>query len=152
VTGYLLLSAVVLLLNGWLAGAESASWALLQPVVARLDATPQIKMQQGMLRTFGRVMPILLPLTSALILLTAVLAPAGVARLFWVIAAVAAVVMIVFTLTINVPINKRTLTWDANHPPDGWQADRARWHTYQGVRALLLAVWFLCAVGAVTLA
>jgi Domain of unknown function (DUF1772) len=152
VTGYLLLSALVLLLTGWLAGAESASWALLQPVVARLDPTPQIKMQQGMLRTFGRVMPILLPLTSVLILLTAVLAPAGLPRVFWVIAAVAAVVMIVFTLTINVPINKRTLTWDADHPPAGWQDDRKRWHTYQGVRALLLAVWFLCAVGAVALA
>jgi hypothetical protein len=152
VTGYLLLSAVLLLLTGWLAGAESASWALVQPVVARLDPTPQIKMQQGMLRTFGRVMPILLPLTSVLILLTAVLAPAGLPRVFWVIAAVAAVVMIVFTLTINVPINKRTLTWDADHPPEGWQDDRKRWHTYQGVRALLLAVWFLCAVGAVALA
>jgi MFS family permease len=120
----------VLLLSGWLAGAESASWALLQPVVARLDDTPQIRMQQGMLRTFGRVMPILLPLTSVLIV---------------------AAVLIGFTLTVNVPIHKRTLTWDAEHPPEGWRADRHRWHAYQGVRAVLLAVWFLCAVGAVTL-
>ena len=58
---YTVLSTLVLLLSGWLAGAESASWALLQPVVAQLDDTPQIRMQQGMLRTFGRVMPILLP-------------------------------------------------------------------------------------------
>jgi hypothetical protein len=152
VTGYTLLSALVLLLTGWLAGAESASWALLQPVVARLDTTPQIRMQQGMLRTFGRVMPILLPLTSVLILLTAVFAPAGVPRVLWVIAAVAAVVMIAFTLTINVPINKRTLTWNAEHPPEGWKVDRERWHRYQGVRALLLAVLFLCAVGAVAFA
>jgi Anthrone oxygenase len=139
----------VLLLSGWLAGAESASWALLQPVVARLDDIPQIRMQQGMLRTFGRVMPILLPLTSVLIVLTAVVAPAGAPRVLWV---VAAAVLIAFTLAVNVPINKRTLTWDAEHPPEGWQADRQRWHTYQGVRAVLVAVWFLCAVGAVTLA
>lgn len=117
----------------------------MQPVVARLDDTPQIKMQQGMLRTFGRVMPILLPLTTVLILVTAVLAPAGAPRLLWVIAAVAAVIMIAFTLTINVPINKRTLTWDPEHPPQGWRTDRRRWRTYQGVRALLLGVWFLCA-------
>jgi hypothetical protein len=149
---YRVLSTLVLLLSGWLAGAESASWALLQPVVARLDDTPQIRMQQGMLRTFGRVMPILLPLTSVLILLTAVVAPAGAPRGLWVVAAVAAAALIAFTLTINVPINKRTLTWDAEHPPQGWRADRRRWHTYQGVRAVLLAVWFLCAVGAVTLA
>jgi hypothetical protein len=151
VVEYTVLSTLVLLLSGWLAGAESASWALLQPVVSRLDETPQITMQQGMLRTFGRVMPILLPLTSVLIVLTAVVAPGGTPRLFWVIAAIAAVVLIAFTLTVNVPINKRTLTWDPEHPPDGWQNDRQRWHTYQGVRALLLGVWFLCAVGAVTL-
>ena len=150
--GYTVLSTLVLLLSGWLAGAESASWALLQPVVARLDDTPQIRMQQGMLRTFGRVMPILLPLTSVLILLTAVVAPNGAPRVLWVVAAAAAAVLVTFTLTVNVPINKRTLTWDAEHPPEGWRADRRRWHTYQGVRALLLAVWFLCAVGAVTLA
>ena len=87
-TGYRVLSTLVLLLSGWLAGAESASWALLQPVVARLEDTPQIRMQQGI----------------------------------------------------------------AEHPPQGWQADRRRWHTYQGVRAVLLAVWFLCAVTAVTIA
>jgi hypothetical protein len=108
-------------------------------------------MQQGMLGTFGRVMPVLLPLTSALIILAAVLAPAGPAQLLWVLAASAAVIMIAFTLTINVPINKRTLTWDPDHPPEGWQTNRQRWHTYQGIRALLLALWFLCAATAVTL-
>ena len=66
-------------------------------------------------------------------------------------AAVAAVIMIAFTLAINVPINKRTLTWNPEHPPEGWQTDRQRWHTYQGVRALLLGMWFLCAATAVTL-
>jgi hypothetical protein len=148
---YTVLSTLVLLLSGWLAGAESASWALLQPVVARLDDIPQIRMQQGMLRTFGRVMPILLPLTSVLIVLTALVAPADARRVLWVVAVVAAAVLIAFTLTVNVPINKRTLTWDAEHPPEGWRADRRRWHAYQGVRAVLLAVWFLCAVGAVSL-
>lgn len=147
---YTVLSTVVLLLSGWLAGAETASWALLQPVVARLDTVPQIRMQQGMLRTFGRVMPILLPLTSVLIVLTAVLAPDGVPRLAWVVAAVAAAVLIAFTLLVNVPINKRTLTWDPENPPEDWEDERHRWHTYQGIRAVLLVVWFLCAVWAVT--
>lgn len=111
----------------------------------------QIRMQQGMLRTFGRVMPVLLPLTSVLIVATAVLSPSGADRVLWLIAAVAAVVLIVFTLAINVPINKRTLTWDAEKPPADWRIDRHRWHTYQGVRALLLTVWFVCAVAAVNL-
>jgi Domain of unknown function (DUF1772) len=145
-TVYTALSTIVLVLSGWLAGAESASWALVQPIVARLDATPQIRMQQGMLRTFGRVMPVLLPLTAALIIATAIVSPSAPLRVVWVIAAGAATVLIIFTLAINVPINKRTQSWDADHPPENWQQERTRWHTYQGVRAVLLAVWFLCAV------
>jgi hypothetical protein len=70
-----------------------------------------------MLRTFGCVMPILLPLTSVLIVVTAVLAPSGAPRMLWVVAAAAAAVLIAFTLIINVPINKRTLTWDPEPPP-----------------------------------
>jgi anthrone oxygenase-like protein len=66
----------------------------------------------------------------------------------WIIAGVTAAVLIAFTLIVNVPINNRTLTWDADHPPATWRADRRRWHTYQGVRALLLVVWFGCAVAA----
>jgi Domain of unknown function (DUF1772) len=151
-TAYTALSTIVLVLSGWLAGAESASWALVQPVVARLDDTPQIRMQQGMLRTFGRVMPILLPLTAVLIMVTAIVSPSDALRVVWVIAALAAAVLIIFTLAINVPINKRTQSWDADHPPENWQQERTRWHTYQGVRAVLLAVWFLCAVAAATLA
>jgi hypothetical protein len=33
------------------------------------------------------------------------------------------------TAGVNVPINKRTLTWDPEHPPEDWQSDRSRWHT-----------------------
>lgn len=148
---YEVLSTLVLLLSGWLAGAESASFALLQPVVATLPTTPQIRMQQGMLRTFGRVMPVLLPLTSVLIVLTAVAAPAGVLRLLWIVAAASAAILVAFTLIVNVPINNRTLTWDAEDPPPDWHQVRHRWHTYQGLRAALLWVWFLCAITATVL-
>jgi hypothetical protein len=152
VTFYTVTSTLVLLASGWLTGAESSSWALMQPVVARLEATPQIQMEQGMLHTFGRVMPILLQLTSILIVVTAVLAPDAATRWIWVVAALTALVLIAFTLTVNVPINKRTMTWDPEHPPDDWHRDRRRWHTYQGLRAILVTVWFLCSVAALTLA
>jgi hypothetical protein len=151
-TAYTVLSTVVLILAGWLVGAESASWALVQPVVARLDTGPQIRTQQGMLRTFGRVMPILLPLTAVSIVVTAVLAPDGVTRTLWIVASAAGAVLVAFTLIVNVPINQRTLHWDPDHPPEDWRDQRTRWHRFQGVRMVLLAVWFLCAVGATTLA
>ena len=54
------------------------------------------------------------------------------------IATLTALVLIAFTLTVNVPINKRTMTWDPEHPPDDWHRDRRRWHTYQRLRAILV--------------
>jgi Domain of unknown function (DUF1772) len=152
-TRYTVLSTLVLLLSGWLTGAESASWALLQPVVARLDDTPQIQMQQGMLRTFGRVMPILLPLTSVLIVLTAVVAPNGAPRVLWVVAAVAAVVLIAFTLTVNVPINKRNPDLGRRVSPCGMAGRPAQVaHLPGGAGRAAGGLVLLCAVGATTLA
>jgi hypothetical protein len=148
---YTVLSTLVLLLSGWLAGAESASWALLQPVVARLDDTPQIRMQQGMLRTFGRVMPVLLPVTSVLIVSTAVVAPAGAPRRSgW---------SLPWPRPCLSPSRWRSTCPSTSAPLPGTRSILLRdggptgagTHTYQGVRALLLAVWFLCAVAAVTL-
>jgi hypothetical protein len=151
VIGYTILSTTVLVLSGWQAGAETSSWALTQPVVSRLDVAPQIQMQQGTLRTFGRVMPVLLPLTSVLIVATAALAPTAATRVVWIVASVTAGVLIAFTLAVNVPINRRTLTWDADRPPENWRAERRRWHNYQGLRGVLLTVWFGCAVVATLL-
>lgn len=54
--------------------------------------------------------------------------------------------LIAFTLLVNVPINKRTLTWDPKDPPEGWREQRRRWHAFQGVRVALLVIWFLVAV------
>jgi hypothetical protein len=102
VVGYTVLSTLVVSLSGWLAGAESSSWAFLHPVVARLDATPQNRMQ-ALLRTFGCVMPVLLSVTSVLIALAAVVAPNLTARILWLVASVAAGVLIAVTLVVNVP-------------------------------------------------
>lgn len=81
-------------------------------------------------------------------MIAAVLAPSGPPRVLWVIATIAAAVLIAFTLKINVLINKRTLTWNPEHPRMdggltgiGGTPTRGCGHS-----------WFLCAVGAVTLA
>ena len=47
-----------LLLVGWIAGAELGSWGCVQPVVARLPYEQYVAAEKGMLRTFGRVMPV----------------------------------------------------------------------------------------------
>jgi hypothetical protein len=55
-----------LLLVGWIAGAELGSWCCVQPVVARHPYEQYVAAEQGMLRTFGRIMPVLMPLSGVL--------------------------------------------------------------------------------------
>ena len=146
-----IVSAATVLLAGWVAGAEWASWALVQPVIARLDTAPQIRMHQGMLGTYGRFMPVLLPLLAVLLVASAVLATSTAARTASVVAAACAGAAIVSTLTVNVPINNRTGRWDPDDPPADWRSTRDRWHAFQGLRVALLALALFAAAAATAL-
>jgi hypothetical protein len=59
-----ILEITTLLVVGWVAGAESASWSLVHPIIKKLPNEQQIVFQQGLLKTFGRVMPVLMPLCN----------------------------------------------------------------------------------------
>jgi len=56
----------------------------------------------------------------------------------------------VFTVVVNVPINRATGRWDAQHPPADWEPTRNRWELFQGVRSWLLLLGFVlvCAASA----
>jgi hypothetical protein len=94
------LEVIVIVLVGWVAGAELGSWCYVQPVVARLPYEHYVGAERAMLRTFGRIMAILMLLWSA-------------SRSH------------VTTLVVNVPINKRTAEWriDAGSRCVGADAD-----------------------------
>jgi hypothetical protein len=127
---------------GLLVGVEWTSWGLLRPVVARLEASSQIRLYQGMLRTHGRVNAVLMPLAVPLLVLATATAPNAWMRGLCAAAAAAASLVVVASLTLILPINRRTETWDPDAPPPGWQAHRRRWYRFQGLRMLLLVVAF----------
>ena len=134
-----------LVLVGWIAGAELGSWCCVQPVVARLPYEHYVAAEQAMLRTFGRIMPVLMPL-SGILAIALVVASRGEQRfVFWlrVAAALCIAATVVTTLTINVPINTRTGSWQLTHDASEWQQMRERWHFYQGVRGWLFACAFV---------
>jgi hypothetical protein len=56
------LEVILIVLVGWVAGAELGSWCCVQPVVAKLPYKHYVGAERAMLRTFGRIMPILMPL------------------------------------------------------------------------------------------
>src|SRR5260370_11837072 len=52
------LDFVTLALTGFIACAEFGSYAFVHPVTRNLPPTEHIHVEQGLLRTFGRVMPV----------------------------------------------------------------------------------------------
>ena len=146
------LEVLSILVIGWIAGAESGSWCCVQPVVERLPYEQQVAMEQGMLRTFGRIMPILMPLSGVLAVALAFSSRSEGAVFWWRVATATCIgVATITTLAVNVPINARTGSWQvAAQDFRDWAQMRSRWHSYQGVRAGLFMVAF--AILAVTTA
>ena len=134
-----------LVLVGWIAGAELGSWCCVQPVVARLPYEQYVAAEQAMLRTFGRIMPVLMPLSGLLAIALIVLSRGERSLVLWlrVAAALCIAVTVVTTLTVNVPINTRTLRWQLTNDSSEWQQMRERWHVYQGIRGWLFASAFV---------
>lgn len=108
------LTFITLTLTGFVACAEFGSYAFVHPVLRHLPATERIRVEQGLLKTFGRVMPVGMTLS---LVLSIAFARASDEPL-WAWAAVAAfAAALVSTLVFNVPVNLVTGRWDADHPP-----------------------------------
>lgn len=104
----------ILVLTGFTACAEFGSYAFVHPTLRNLPPKYHIQVERGLLRTFGRVMPVLMTLC--------VIAPIGYAlhhsgtsepvRLTRWIAAACFVAALTSTAIFNVPINLATGKWD----------------------------------------
>ena len=145
-----LFAFATLVVTGFTACAEFGSYAFVHPVLRRLPGRYHLEVEQGLLRTFGRVMPVLMTLTVVLSISYAARINDGAdARwLYWASAA-SFVLALISTIIFNVPINLATGRWDAAKPPEDWKATRNRWEFFQGVRSWLLLVGFVLFCAAV---
>ena len=134
-----------LVLVGLIAGAELGSWCCVQPVVARLPYEQYVTAEQAMLRTFGRIMPVLMPLSGILAIALIVISRGERGVVFWlrVAAALCIAVTVITTLAVNVPINRRTAIWQLTNDSSEWYEMRRQWHAFQGVRGVLFAFAFV---------
>lgn len=135
------LQFVALAITGYVACAEFGSYAFVHPVIKRLPPRQHLQVEQGLLKTFGRVMPVGMTAAPVLALLQASLAPEA-SWLSWV-AVVALFLALAATIAVNVGINFRTGSWDIDNPPEDWQWLRKRWEVFQGLRSWLLLLGFL---------
>ena len=147
------LAFIALAITGFTACAEFGSYAFVHPVVRRLPREYHILVEQGLLKTFGRIMPIAMTLCVVLAISYAVKLNAivGVARLVRWASAGSFSLALVSTIVFNVPINLATGRWNADAPPDDWKEVRNRWEFFQGLRSWLLLVGFVLLCLAVTL-
>ncbi len=144
-----LLTFATLSVTGFVACAEFGSYAFVHPVLRRLPTVERITVEQGLLKTFGRVMPV--GMTLCLVLGITLASSSGDTRPWSWAAAAAFAASLAFTIIINVPINLATGRWDPQHPPAGWEDNRGRWELGQGIRSWLLLVGFLLVCAAATL-
>ena len=148
-----LLGFIALVVVGFAGCAEFGSYAFVHPVVRRLPPEHHIAVEQGLLRTFGRVMPILMPGSLLLGVANAIALTregGGPTAVAW--AAVASLAVAnVTTVIFNVPINLATARWDPADPPADWQATRQRWERFQAIRSWLLLAGFVLLAAAVAL-
>lgn len=141
------LAFVTLSVTGFVACAELGSYAFVHPVLRRLPAREHITVEQGLLKTFGRVMPV--GMTLCVVLAITYAASHGRSPWTW-FAAAAFAASLVFTVVVNVPINLATGRWEPEHPPPDWDRTRTRWEFSQGIRSWLLLIGFVLVCVAAT--
>ncbi|HZA76540.1 MAG TPA: DUF1772 domain-containing protein [Acidimicrobiales bacterium] len=134
------------LIVGFTASAEFASFTFVHPVIRRLESGDHIRVEQGFLQTFGRVMPVLMPVSAVATVAYAVAGDGGDGNALRWASAGLVLLSVITTLAVNVPINAATSRWDPEHPPPDWRATRQRWEKFQGIRTvpLLLAFILIC--------
>lgn len=136
-----LLETAAILVIGFVGAAEFGSAALVHPVIRKLSPDDQLVFEKGLLRTFGRVMPVGMTAATVLGIAVAIESPSA-----WLIAAAASLSLaLVVTILGNVPINLRTGRIRETTASDDFIRMRRRWDVYQLVRASLQLLGFVLA-------
>lgn len=133
------LDTLSILIIGFVGSAEFASVALVHPVIRTLPDDQQLVFEKGLLRTFGRIMPVGMTAAAVLGIAVAIERPSAL------LIAAAAILAVALAVTIagNVPINLRTGRITDRTAPEGFIAMRPRWDLFQLVRGSLQLVGFV---------
>ncbi|MEJ7671780.1 MAG: DUF1772 domain-containing protein [Chitinophagaceae bacterium] len=147
------LAFITLFITGFTSCAEFGSYAFVHPVIRKLPQQHHVFVEKGLLKTFGRVMPVLMTLCVILSITYAVHMNniKGAPQIFHWASTTSFAVALISTIAVNVGINSATGKWDIDNPPANWKAIRNRWEFFQGVRSWLLLIGFVFLCVAMTL-
>lgn len=134
-----IIEIAAVLVIGFVGSAEFGSATLVHPVIRRLGHEDQLTFEKGLLRTFGRVMPIGMTVATVLGIIVAINDPSA----WLVVAAISLSIALIVTIIGNVPINLRTGRITEKAAPEGFIAMRRRWDVFQIIRASLQLIGFV---------
>lgn len=143
-----LLTFAAVAIPGFTASAEFGSYAFVHPVLRKLEVSAHVQVEQGLVRTFGRVMPVLMTMSLVLVIIwgtTTSDAPIVLRALAigtWALG-------LITTIAVNVGINLRSSSWTPDKNPDRWRAMRQRWEAFQALRSWAFLLSFLLVTAAV---
>ena len=135
-----------LLLAGVLTGNELGGFTVVHRALGTLELRANVAAERAIYQAYGRVMPFVM--TAAILsgVLISSLLPATRARTLALVATSCLVAMLAITFAGNIPINRRIVRADPEHPPADWRELRRRWDRFHAARNLLNVTAFVLSV------
>jgi uncharacterized membrane protein len=145
---------VALICTGLAAGiflGHRAGVSLAMPV---LSPSSFVQLQQVIHKTFARMMPVLI--IGAVVgsaLWAVLLRSRWRTGEFWLVSGASLAMMCILAMTraVNIPINKRLMTWNAAEPPSDLSTVWAPWEQVHSIRTVLAIVAFAAEVIALSI-
>lgn len=148
-----MIHAIVEFLNlffaGVLAGEELVICYGVRTVVAALDQQPQIQLRHALIRNMRALVPGTFVLTALSGVAAMSLDGTGAGFVLRCLAALGLLIWVVATLLGTAPINKDTLTWRPDAPPNNWRVLVARRELFDMARCWAAVISFAFMVAAV---
>jgi uncharacterized membrane protein len=139
------LNVVAILFAGLMVGCELAIAALIHPTLDTLPEAVHLPAASAIARVMGKVMPFWYALTALLTVAVGAIRWHDSDRLpiLIVLSAGLWTLVIVYTVTVLVPINNRIASWEKSAPPADWRSYRSRWDLLHRWRVVVLTVAFV---------
>lgn len=143
------LAVIAATVVGTMVGVEFAVAVFVNPMLLRLPAGPALQARADGARVLGRVMPFWY---IASLILTAGLAAAsqGGAQSAAIAGAALLAVSVIMSVTLLVPIAKRSATWTADDHPDDYREQQQRWDRLHYARVAVIVAAFVLTLVAAT--
>jgi len=145
----LIAPVVALICTGLAAGIFLGHRAGVSRAVPVLSPSSFVQLQQVIHKTFARMMPVLI--IGAVLgstLWAVLLRSRWRTGEFWLVsvASLAMVCILGMTRAVNIPINKRLMTWSAATPPANLSTEWAPWEQVHSIRTVLAIIAFAAEV------